>query len=214
MTIRKICGLTVGIMLVLFLLIPISTSAKENVQLKVNVDAGFSNQAKTLRSYPVTITIKNNGDDFQGDMVLTVPKDFSGFYNRVFHLKIPSGTTKEVKFTMPAFEQSMISDIQRGHRVNFLHIYDGKWQEGHEVDLGKAYDLMPLFGDPTQLYIGALTNNPDALNSLKLTNYQQQTPRVIVLSKDSFPDDGDALATLDTIVIGDFDIKTLSEKTN
>ncbi|MGV3487513.1 MAG: hypothetical protein ACO1OC_02880 [Tuberibacillus sp.] len=197
------------------LMFPPGTTAKADTDasLKVNVEAGLSNEAKDYRSYPIVITIKNNGNDFKGDLVVTVPKDYTSFYNKIFPLKISSGTTKVIKFTMPGFEQGLLNQIRTNNQpVNLLHIFKGDWEDGNEIKLGKAYDLMPSFVDPTELFIGTLTNSPDSLNNIKLSSFQNKNPRVLAIKKDNLPEEGNGLAMFDVIVVNDFDLRTLSKK--
>src|SRR5699024_10760209 len=71
--------------------------ADEEDRLEIEVDAGLDGKAKEDERYPVLLTITNNKEDFNGDLVLALP-----VANKVLPIDIASGSTKTLSFTLPS----------------------------------------------------------------------------------------------------------------
>ncbi|MCT2534207.1 hypothetical protein NC661_10245 [Aquibacillus koreensis] len=187
--------------------------ADEENRLDIQVEAGIDGKAKNEQGYPVTLTVTNPGDDFSGDLLITIPKDHQSYGNKVIPIDIASGTTKQIHFSVPGM---MGMDIFRQNPNQFnqeqFFLYEGDWQDGQEVPIDSSLELAPTYVQHNQVVIGALTEQPDRLNYLKLTTLRGDSPELLVLQEEDVPSEAMGLDLLDIIIINDYAVTQLPEE--
>ncbi|WP_208588815.1 hypothetical protein [Gracilibacillus suaedae] len=181
--------------------------ADEQDRLEIKVEAGIDGKAKEGKGYPVTLTITNNKEDFNGDLVITLP-----VVNKVLPVDIASGTTKTISFSIQGMQEMMHYQPNANQNEQLFHLYEGDWKDGNEVTLDSNLDLNPTYIQPDKLVIGVLSDRPDSLNYLKLTSFFGSDPEVINLDESLITDDSLGLDILDLLVVNDYSIAQLPKE--
>ncbi|WP_164670106.1 hypothetical protein [Virgibacillus doumboii] len=181
--------------------------ADEQDRLEIKVEAGLDGKAKQQQGYPVTLTVTNNKENFNGDLVFTLPVG-----NKVIPIDIASGTTKTISFSLPAMEE--MGRFRQGPYQNEqqFHLYEGDWKNGNEVSIDSSLEVTPAYIQPDKLVIGVLSDRPDSLNYLKLTSFYGNNPEVFTLEASDIPEDAEGLEVLDLLVINDYSVAKLPEE--
>ncbi|WP_226037559.1 hypothetical protein [Aquibacillus saliphilus] len=187
-------------------------NAEQADRLEIKVDAGLDGKAKRQHGYPVTLTITNNKEDFTGDLVITIPRDYESIGNKVIPIDIATGTTKTISFSVPAMEGLDVLRQGPNQTVQQFHLYEGSWEKSKELSIDSSLELTPTYIQDNKLVMGVLTDRPDSLNYLKLTSFMGNSPEVLALDGDDLPDETEGLESLDLLVINDFSIAELPEK--
>lgn len=181
-------------------------------RIDISVFPGFDGKAKQTDGYPVRMEVTNNGKDFSGDLVITIPRTYNSVGNKVIPINLASNTSKTIRFSVPGMEGMNV--IRHGPNQNTqqqIYLYEGSWKDGKEVKIKKNLDLKPSFIQRNKMVLGVLTEQPDHLNYLKLVNFMVGNPEVIFLTKEDLPNTSLGLDTLDILVIHEYSINELSE---
>ncbi|MFD2656739.1 hypothetical protein [Gracilibacillus thailandensis] len=198
----------IGLFVLLFMCLAYSDTstayADDQDRLEIKVEAGIDGKAKEGKGYPVTLTITNNKEDFNGDLVITLP-----VVNKVLPIDIASGTTKTISFSIQGMQEMMHYQPNANQNEQLFHLYEGDWKDGNEVTLDSNLDLNPTYIQPDKLVIGVLSDRPDSLNYLKLTSFFGSDPEVINLDESMITDDSLGLDIFDLLVVNDYSIAQL-----
>lgn len=208
---RLFIAIQLVIILIIIGLLPIHASAETKNRLEMNVEVGFNGKAKQNSGFPVSITITNQKEDFSGDLVVTVPRDYQSIGNIVMPIDIATGSTKEINFSIPSFVMESYQGAPN-QRMQFFHLYEGGWKKGKKVKIDSSLKLQPRYFADNQSVIGIVSDNPDALNFLKLTSFSGTNKEVISLKNKNIPDEALGLQAIDMLVVNDFVFSSLPEK--
>jgi len=175
-----------------------SGSAGSRLSLSMDVTYGYENTAKDGRILPVTVKCTNGGNDFSGDVEIRTRESDLDLYNYIFPVSIPAGETKTLSYWVP---------IGTGTDQIYVCMKDSA---GKQIT-GKRVKLNISTGTP-DLFIGLLSDNPDALNYLDniSINYGQLRTRIFRLEEETFPENEEGLDQLDVILISDYRIRNLN----
>ncbi|SHM57699.1 hypothetical protein [Gracilibacillus kekensis] len=207
---RKIVsfGILLVFIICLFFSLDNPVYADEKDRLDIQVDAGLDGKAKEGQGYPVTLTITNNKEDFNGDLVISLP-----VVNKVIPIDIAAGTTKTISFSVQDMQEMRNYQPNSNQKKKLFHLYDGDWQDGKEVRLDSNIDdLFPVYIQMDKLVIGVLSDRPDSLNYLKLTSFFGNEPEVINLDESLLPAEAQGLDVIDLLVVNDYSIAALPEQ--
>lgn len=184
-----------------------TVSANEGERLEINVKAGLDGKAKEGKGYPVTLTITNNQEDFNGELVITLP-----VANKVLPVDIASGATKTISFSLPAMENMRNYQPNTNQNEQQFRLYENDWEDGNEVTIDTSLDITPSYIQPDRLVIGVLSDRPDSLNYLKLTTFFGNSPEIINLEESMISEEPRGLDVLDLLVINDYSVAQLPEQ--
>lgn len=197
-------------MLFTIISIPKASFAKTDYRLDIKVESGINGKAQQQKGFPITITVTNNKADFSGDLLLTVPKDYEAIGNIVIPIDIAAGTTKEILVSVPSFEPGYLqTGPNPNQKVQLIHLYEGSWKDGKELSVDKSLKITPSYLPDNRLVVGVLSNNPDALNYIKLSSFYGNSPEVLKLTEREIPNDPVGLEVLDVLMINDYSIASL-----
>lgn len=180
--------------------------ANEEERLQIKVEAGLEGKAKEGQGYPVTLTVTNHQEDFNGELIITFPA-----FNKVLPVDIASGATKSLSFSLPAM-QEMGGYPSNPNNEKQFRLYEGNWEDGKEVSIDPNLDISPTFIQPDKLVIGLLSDRPDSLNYVKLTTFSGNSPEVINLEESMIPADPQGLDVLDLLIMNDYAITQWAEE--
>ncbi|WP_407271590.1 hypothetical protein [Radiobacillus sp. PE A8.2] len=205
-----------GVFLALFMCVAFLSTANlvhadEDDRLEIEVEAGLNGKAKQQVGLPVTLTITNNKADFAGDLVITLPLDYSTVVNKVIPVNIAADTSKTIQFTVRSLEGIDALQQNPNQNVQQFRLYEGDWKLSKEVEISNSLRISPNFVQGDKAVIGVLSDRPDSLNYLKLMTFRRGDPEVIFLDANALPEAATGLEVLDMLVINDFSIAALPE---
>ncbi|HET7521734.1 MAG TPA: hypothetical protein VFJ73_00280 [Bacillales bacterium] len=189
---------------------PSLAAADENGRFDINVEAGLKGKAQAEKGFPVTVSIKNNGRDFTGDLVVTIPSDEGAVGNIVIPVQLAAGSEKSITFPVSGMRRGFFLHGP-GKGMQQFHLYEGGWENGEEIEIDPNLTINPAFLPPFRVVIGILADNHDALNYFKLPTVGKSQPTVIPLEGTELPDSAVALEVLDVLVINDYAVAQLPE---
>ncbi|PLR97311.1 hypothetical protein [Bacillus sp. T33-2] len=176
--------------------------------LKVTVDEGFDGKVKRGRGFPLTVTIENTGKDLRGDLLI----DFFPSYNTGGSVSIPVDVAGNSSKTYEISLQGMTDEHQyQQQNLPAIHLYEGDWQDGKELDFKGEKTIKPRYIDPGEQVMGVLTENFDRLKELKVLPAAMPT-QTLQLNKEEIPNEAMGLEMIDYLVIDEFAVSELEEK--
>ena len=194
----------------------ITTHSTSNVQTKrvagdgptiSQAVAGFDSRFHDGNWVPVSITLDNNGTDFQGMVSVSVPN--SAFNNTgstsVYQVPIslPPGAHKQITLYAPFTfgSQGMVQNIN----VNLLN------SSGQTVGTQPASLRTLNTGD---VFVGVLSDQSNNLNALSNVSLLNTSSSVVVqpLNATTLPDNSIVLRNFDLLVLDNFNTASLSQQ--
>ena len=170
-------------------------------QFLVKINYGIDSLVSYSANTPVQVVITNQGEDFTGELTLTVVREYGKNYGYSNDISIPSGTTKSSFLT--------ISGVS-GFNSCVVRILD---EDGHIV---YERTIMNEISFNTETIIGVLSDDYAALNyldgmTIPLTNGGVYDLRIGQMTEETMPDISSALGTCKIIVIDNYDTSKLSD---
>ncbi|WLR53144.1 hypothetical protein LC040_09740 [Bacillus tianshenii] len=193
---------------VIFLLFQTTVFAEKEQSIKMQVESGIDGKAKREKGFPVTITLTNEGNDFSGELLITVSPTYQSAGNIVLPVELAKGTTKKIETTIPG-DNEQFSHLSTTSDFKQLRLYEGNHRNGKLI-AAKEQILPRILQDDTTT-IGVWSGQADALNYLKVINLYGNSA-VFSLKKEIFPGAGEGLETLDFIVLNQVNPSELSEE--
>lgn len=181
-------------------------------RFNIDVQSGLKGKVQEGKGFPVTVTVQNNGKDFSGDLLVTIPKNFESVGKLVIPIDLAAGATKKFTFSVPGMVQGYFSNGNPGQNQQQFHLYEGSWKSGDEVKVDPKLKIHPSYLPQDDAVIGVLSSDPDALNYFKLTNVNGRSASVIALDGKDLPHDATGLEVLDVLVINDFAVSGLPKE--
>ncbi|MBU9713105.1 DUF7408 domain-containing protein [Evansella tamaricis] len=172
-------------------------------QITVSMKVGFDNSVKRSQGFPVAVSLKNNGNDISGELVIAVSPGYRNNGTIVREVDLPANSEKTIYVSLPGLSDYYGSNTNSQH----IYFYEGSWQDGKEIPLGGQTKLTPSYLVDDQLIIGLLTQHPDSLNYMR--NVQSQYGNSYTnLSLDAldFPNDPLGLSMFNLIVIDQYSV--------
>ncbi|MFJ7890252.1 hypothetical protein ACIQYL_19510 [Lysinibacillus xylanilyticus] len=196
-------------MLVISLILPMeqaSAAATLDVQAKV----GIAGKAKYQSAVPLQVTVKNNGADFSGDMVINASASYQTATAQVLPIDIAAGEEKTFEIYLEGIDNY-------NSNAEAFAFFDGGIEKGKKVAYKGAKQLQSNLLDPSSVFIYTLTDKSDRLSAfLRLSQLApQNNVEVFNLNqiKDyTLPEDTQGFAMANVIVIDEIAIADLSQK--
>lgn len=173
-------------------------SAAAAPELTVKATGGIDGKAMEGRAMPVIIEISNDGDPFEGDLVV----DFNNIYEngtaRAIGLNIGTGETQRVRMTVDSANSYSFSEQQ-------FRFFDGSWRNGREVKYkGDRRPNVNFYYMETS-FVVALAESADRLAGLRNLDFgNKPETEVIRVGRDaSLPADTAGWEAADLIIADD-----------
>lgn len=166
---------------------------KTSGNITISTTLGYERYVKMGRHIRINSKIKNQGEDFTGELQILAPNGNQTVTTYAKDVAIASGETKNITIDIP------VVDVSNVYRLKLL---DAKGKEKIKETLSARIVL-----NSETPYIGILSDNISDLSYFR-------TSQVKVFSMDAktFADSYLGLDTLDIIVINDFDTSLLNEQ--
>ena len=181
---------------------PAESAAREGAapgSITLTTEYGFGNSAKGGCYLPLTVTADNAGTSpFTGKLEVLTRQADDDVYVYSFPASIGAGERKSEEYAVPLSASAEQLALR-------LRAEDGTVVSEQKLRLN-INRVTP------ELFIGALTDTPEALSYLDgvSVNYGQMRSRLFMLDPESFPVDRNRLDMLDMIVISGFRMSELS----
>lgn len=195
-------------MLVISFLLPVE-QARAAATLEVQAKVGITGKAKYQSLVPLQVTIKNNGADFSGDMVINASSSYVAASALVLPIDIAAGEEKTFDFNLDG-----LADYSDAELFAF---YEGSIEKGKKVAYKGTKRIQGNFLDPSSVFIYTLTDKSDRLSAfLRLSQFSAQNNVEVFNLKQikdfTLPEDAQGFAMANIIVIDEIAIADLSEK--
>ncbi|MCL1695690.1 hypothetical protein [Lysinibacillus sp. BPa_S21] len=197
-------------MLVISFILPVE-QASAAATLEVEAKVGIAGKAKYQSVVPIQVTVKNNGEDFSGDMVINVSGSYQTTSAQVLPIDIASGEEKTFDIYLDGLDDFNYSN------ADTFAFFEGSIEKGKKVAYKGTKQLQGNLLDPSSVFIYTLTEKSDRLSAfLRLSqSAQQHNVEVFNLNqiKDyTLPEDTQGFAMANVIVIDEMAIADLSKK--
>ena len=191
------------VFLVVFVTYPFLAAAEE-AKIRISIDEGIGGYAKRSSALPVKIEMENKGEAFSGTLLLQFQANYNYGGSKAIKVDLPKGSSKTYSIILPGYtdEYSSPSPIKKT-----IHLYDGDWKKGKEVDYTGPQVLTPKFVDYGEVLIGVLSENYDRLKELRVSSLS--ATQVIDLSKVDLPNQGSGYDVLNYLIVDEFSLSTL-----
>lgn len=167
----------------------------------LDLQMGFDNSYIVEKVTPLTATLTNNGETFQGEFqvkVYTYENTDSGYQKYALYsqkLELPEGATKQVSMELG------LNTVRRNMEVSLV-------DAGGNVVFQKAMPVDAL--SPETVAVGVLSEQPAQVQYLAGLDLSEKTS-VFFLDRDSFPESENVMENFAVLVIDDFDTVTLGD---
>lgn len=167
----------------------------------LDLQMGFDNSYIVEKVTPMTATLTNNGEAFQGEFqvkVYTYENTDSGFQKYALYsqkLELPEGATKQVSMELG------LNTVRRFMEVSLV-------DEGGNVVFQKHVPVDAL--SPETVAVGVLSEQPAQVQYLAGMNLSEKTS-VFFLDRDTFPESQRVMENFAVLIIDDFDTATLGD---
>ncbi|MFF2177173.1 hypothetical protein ACFVT8_11995 [Lysinibacillus sp. NPDC058147] len=203
---KNIAALILLFMLVISFILPMQ-QANAAATLDVQAKVGITGKAKYQTVVPLQVTVKNNGADFSGDMVINASSSYEVSSAQVLPIDIAAGEEK----TFDIYLEGNYSN------ADAFAFFEGSIEKGKKVAYEGTKQLQANFLDPSSVFIYTLTDKSDRLSAfLRLSQLTpQNNVEVFNLNqiKDyTLPEDPQGFAMANVIVIDEIAIADLSQK--
>ncbi|MEK5230919.1 hypothetical protein MHB42_04030 [Lysinibacillus sp. FSL K6-0232] len=196
-------------MMIISLIMPL-TEVHAAATLEVKATAGISGKAKHQTALPLQVTIKNNGEDFSGDMAINAAYSYEIASAYVVPIDLAAGEEKTFTFYLDGTNYGYNSG-------DLLAFYRGGIEKGEKVEYKGTKQLQTNTLDPTSIFIYTLTDKSDRLSGyLQLTSFAPQNDLEVFhlnqLENYTFPENAQGLAMANIIVVDEVAIADLTQK--
>ena len=174
----------------------------DNPAFDMEVTVGYEGMMTYGKVMPVRVRIRNFGDDFEGILAMNAHINTKEYDRYEKAVAIPAGSAREFELNVAVYSKQndftaeLVKDGEVVCAVN-----------------GKPKTVI----NPSAMLIGVLSTRPQNLKNLDINQENDSLARyeywnTIALTKDTFPEELNALKSFGMLVIDDFDPAALSEK--
>lgn len=183
--------------------------AEADSTVSIKVESGINGVAKRDKAFPVEVTVKNSGEAFSGQLVVTVSPDHQSTGNLVFPVELAGNTEKTIQFSVPGNRIDSYNARNNQTDFNQVRLYEGDWSSGNVV-ASERY-LKPRWMPTERFVIGVLSNQPDSLSFLKLIDFMTDSDVMFIESND-IPNQSEGLESLDVLVTHQISLNQLEKE--
>ena len=185
-------------MMTMFLNLNSVDASAEKDRLEVKVSIGYDNNYKVGYSTPVSLEIKNIGENFDGEVEIRVPSTPGKYISYAKKLNLEKNAEKNIKLNVPV----------NGVGVKYKLIISS----GKETYYQKSISFNMTSNNVTQ-FIGILSDDFDSLtyiNKVPAAQGVTVNTKTIKLDEKILPEDTFSMKAFDIIIINNFDTSKLS----
>jgi len=206
----NITALILLCILVISFILPVE-QASAAATIEVQAKVGINGKAKYQSVVPLQVTVKNNGADFSGDMVINASGSYEAASALVLPIDIAAGEEKTFDFYLDGLADYNYSN------ADVFAFYEGSIEQGKKVAYKGTKQLQGNFLDPSSVFIYTLTDKSDRLSAFLRLSQSAPQSNVEVFNlnqiKDyTLPEDAQGYAMADVIAIDEIAIADLSQK--
>ncbi|MCJ8006091.1 hypothetical protein ACFFF5_04835 [Lederbergia wuyishanensis] len=179
----------------------------EKASIEISMQEGYEGMIKGGRGFPIKVILKNNGPDFNGDMLISFSSDYNAGGAKAIKVDLPQKSEKTYEVIMPGislYDSNLIKEN--------ISLYEGSWKKGKKVSTTGRAKLTYRSVENNQATIGLISENPDRLKELQIIKFNGKQPIMVHLTKENIPNDATGLQFFDYLVIDDYSVSELSEK--
>ncbi|GMQ60076.1 hypothetical protein AN1V17_44760 [Vallitalea sediminicola] len=178
----------------MFVEVDMSIQAANNKEFEIDANYGYDNIYKYNEYLPVSIHVKNNVEDFDGDVVLRYHVSNRNDGELTQRVTIEKNNSKDIKFLIPRISEELTT-IKIIFKKDNKGIYEEKL-------------IIPYMqGIYNNIMVGVLANDFDELSYISSPNDFVK----VELNSKNFPDNVFASKMLDVIIINNYDLSKLSK---
>ncbi|WP_107838719.1 DUF7408 domain-containing protein [Metasolibacillus meyeri] len=206
----KITAYIIVMMLMVSLFLPVG-QASAAPALEVSAKAGINGKAKHMQPAPLYVTIKNTGDDFNGDMVVNASYSYEAATALVIPISIANGEEKTFELYLNGLTNYGYSEEE------MFAFFEGGIDKGKKVKYSGTKRLQTNFLDPMTTFIFTVTDSSDRLSEyLKLSQHLPHAQLEVIhlnqIKEYTLPEDPLGLAMANIIAFDEVSIADLSQK--
>ena len=172
----------------------------ENPSLEMAVNAGYGGMITYGKAFPVRVTIRNNGEDFEGSLGVNAYVTAKQYDRYEIPVSLPAGAEREFTLAPVIYskQDTLTAEITK---------------DGETVC---AVNAEPeRLANPSAMLIGVLSTRPQNLNNLTIDRENDTLGRyelwqTVALTPETFPDDERLMNSFGMIVTDDIDPAALS----
>ena len=232
MTIKKAFLVTFCLFIMFFTKNPLSY-ANADSQFNIDIRAGYDKTSKYGYTFPVFVTVENKGDDFIGELELSITHDkWNGVYSTP--VDISSNSTKEYYFNTEMYPEHFViqaSLIRKGKEIqreisyennNLVYYYQSAVGVISE-NKGSFINLNPIYLN--QVKMSELTNlnlfyeitdrlQPESRNKETTYGYYTRNNKLetVFIDPKYIPEEAEGLGMFNFIIISNFDTSQLNDR--
>ena len=174
----------------------------DNSALEMTVNAGYDGMITYGKAFPVRVTIRNNGEDFEGSLGVNAYVSAKQYDRYEIPVTLPAGAERTYTLApvIYAKQDTLTAEITKdGEKVCAVNVEPGKT------------------ANPSAMLIGVLSTRPQNLNNLSIDRENDTLGRfeqwqTVALTPETFPDDGRLMNSFGMIVTDDIDPAALNER--
>lgn len=177
---------------------------EKNSQFLVKINYGIDSLVSYDANVPVQVVITNQGEDFTGELTLTVNREYAKSYGYCNDISIPAGTTKTSFLTIPiagmtgSVDSCIVRILDDGGHILYERSIMNALQFNYGTIVGVLSDDYPALN-----YLDGMV-----ISGTKSADYEF---RIGQMTEETMPDIASALNTCKVIVIDNFDTSKLSD---
>ncbi|WP_078380291.1 hypothetical protein [Sutcliffiella halmapala] len=195
----------------LFFLIIYPSFTNAEAKLEVKVEYGVENKVQMGKGHPVKIEVINNGNAIKGDFVVFSNPTYNMAGSYIVPVEIGAGDTKIIELSVKGTNDYFHHNTSPNNKMEIVRFFEGGVETGKEVKLSGNISSMPRILQDNRLVLGVLSNNPDAVNYIKLLKYQQEPMEFLTIKSENIPTESFGLEIYDVILVHDFSLATLTD---
>ena len=192
-------------------ILPVSQASAAPI-LEVQATAGINDKAKYQSIVPIKITVRNNGDDFSGDMAINAKSSYEVGSAIIIPLDLAAGEEKTVELYLDG-----LADYGTSNDSKLFTFFEGGIDKGKVVSYKGTKQVQVHFLEPSSTFIYTLTENSDRLAAYLRLSQVIPSSNVEVFNLNqlkgyTLPDDVQGYAMANIIAVDEFALADLSQQ--
>lgn len=199
------------LLLVASFLLPVS-QASAAPKLEVQATLGINDKAKYQSVVPLKVTVKNNGDNFSGDMAINTQSS----YEVGSAIILPFDLTKGQEKTIELYVEGL-ADYSTPNDSRLFAFFEGGIEKGKKITYTGTKQVQVNYLEPSSTFIYTLTENSDRLAAYLRLSQVVPSSNVEVFNLNqiqdyTLPDDVQGYAMATIVAVDEFALGDLSQK--
>ena len=199
------------VLLVASFIFPVS-QASAAPKLEVQATVGINGKAKYQSVVPLKVTVKNNGDNFSGDMAINALSSYEVGSAIILPLDLAKGQEKTIELYVEG-----LADYSMPNDSRLFAFFESGIEKGKEVSYKGTKQVQVNYLEPSSTFIYTLSKNSDRLAAYLRLSQLIPSSNVEVFNLNrlqdyTLPDDVQGYKMANIIAIDEFALGDLSQK--